>query len=315
MEFRTQIPIAKTSQPIDYNSQILSLGSCFAINIAEKLEYFKFANECNPFGILFHPAAILNILQRVVSDRRFTEADVFQHQELWHSFEIHSDLNQPNKQVLLQRLNQQLDFTKHQLSSATHLIITYGTAWVYREKTSNAIVANCHKVPQHQFEKELLSVDICRKSIAETIELVAQINPNCQLLFTVSPVRHIKDGFVENQRSKAHLIAALHEAMTLTRSAEYFPSYEILMDELRDYRFYAKDMLHPNATATEYIWQRFSETHIANAAAPTMQNVADIRRAMDHKPFHPESESHQQFLLKLKDKMEQLHEQFPHMQF
>lgn len=312
MQFSTKISIPKSHGPIDYDSDILSVGSCFAVNIAEKFDYFQFRNWCNPFGILFHPLAIRDMMQRAVEQHNFTSVDLFLHNGLWHGFELHSELSQPDAQSLVASANHQLERLREQLTKATHVIITYGTAWVYREKASQRIVANCHKVPQANFTKELLSVETIAAAITETKMLIRQENPAARIIFTVSPIRHLKDGFVENQRSKAHLIAAIHEQL---EDAEYFPSYEIMMDELRDYRFYAEDMLHPNATAIEYIWQRFSETHITSEAQPIMKSVDEIRKSLQHKPFHPDSESHQQFLSKVQGKARQLQLQFPHMQF
>ena len=181
---------------------------------------------------------------------------------------------------------------------------------------SNAIVANCHKVPQKQFGKEILSVETIENSIENTIALIEKVNPKAKIVFTVSPVRHLKDGFVENQVSKAHLITAIqstHNSQSTTH--DYFPSYEIMMDELRDYRFYAEDMIHPNQVAIDYIWQRFFETSIAEECQSIMKEVDTIQKGLAHRPFNPNSESHQQFLSKLQDKMVKIQKQFPHIQF
>ncbi|MBP6182092.1 GSCFA domain-containing protein [Flavobacterium sp.] len=318
MQFRTKIPIPKSNHALDYNSKIVSLGSCFAVNMAEKLDYFKFQNSCNPFGILFHPLAIEKIIDFSVSRRQFKENDIFFHNELWHCFDVHSDLSNSNKEDLLEPLNAIIKATKQQLQEASHIIITYGTAWIYRNIESDTIVANCHKVPQKQFNKELLSVDEIQESIVRTIKFIHSLNPNCNIIFTISPVRHIKDGFVENQWSKANLISAVHtvlNAENYKRDTEYFPSYEIMMDELRDYRFYAEDMLHPNQVAIDYIWKRFKETTISEIAFSTMDEVESIQKSLSHKPFNPDSKSHQQFLLKLQNKIETLQKQFYQIQF
>ena len=316
MQFQTPIPIPKSHFPIDYDSKVLSLGSCFAVNIAEKLNYFKFQNTVNPFGILFHPMAIEKFLGFVANQKQFEENDVFFHNERWFSFDAHSEMNQMDKNQLLQNLNQKVSETKEQLSKASHLIITLGTAWVYQHVASQKIVANCHKIPQKQFKKELLSVDKIQKSLQNTIELVSKINPSIHIIFTISPVRHIKDGFVENQWSKSNLISALYEI--LNRNSEisnYFPSYEIIMDELRDYRFYAEDMIHPNQTAIDYIWKRFSETWISESVFPVMEQVSGIQKSLFHQPFNPNSESHQVFVSKLNQQIQQLQKQFPQFDF
>jgi hypothetical protein len=202
-----------------------------------------------------------------------------------------------------------------QIFKSTHFQITYGTSWVYRNKSSNSIVANCHKVPQSQFEKEILSVATIEKSIQNTIDLIQKVNPNCYFIFTVSPVRHIKDGFVENQRSKAHLITAIHSSISHLPSSNYFPSYEIMMDELRDYRFYAEDMLHPSQTAIDYIWKRFSENYISEENFATMEEVCSIQKGLAHRPFNADSDSHQKFLTSLNEKISKLKEKFPGMKF
>ncbi|OAB27907.1 GSCFA family protein [Flavobacterium fryxellicola] len=316
MHFRTQIPILKSISPVDYNSKIVSLGSCFAVNMAEKLDYFKFRNSCNPFGILFHPLAIEKLLDFAVSGKQFTANNVFFHNERWHCFDVHSDLSNPNKEELVAALNSIIINTRKDLEQASHLIITYGTSWVYRDIETNQIVANCHKIPQKQFEKELLSIETIQKSIENTIDLIEKVNPKCSIIFTVSPVRHIKDGFVENQWSKANLISALHQTFDLRLSTiSYFPSYEIMMDELRDYRFYAEDMLHPNQVAIDYIWKRFQETTISETAMTTMEEVGNIQKSLSHKPFNPKSESHLKFETKLREKITILENQYSFMKF
>ena len=318
MQFRTQIPIPKSDYPIDYSSKIMSLGSCFAVNMAEKLDYFKFQNSCNPFGILFHPLAIEKLINFVVSQKQFTEKDIFFHNERWHCFDLHSDLSNSCKEELLESLNTIITSTNQQINESTHIIITYGTSWVYRNLESDSIVANCHKVPQKQFGKELLSVEEIKKSITNTIKLIHSVNPDCNIIFTVSPVRHIKDGFVENQHSKSNVISAIHSVLNTEHcklNTEYFPSYEIMMDELRDYRFYAEDMLHPSQVAIDYIWKRFKETTISETALVIMDKVGNIRKSLHHKPFNPNSESHLKFESKVREKITKLENQYSFMKF
>ena len=315
MNFTTKIPISKSNSPIDYSSQIVALGSCFAENMGEKFDFYKFQNTTNPFGIIFNPVSIEKILERAIHLNYFTESDLFFHNELWHFYEVHSDLSQPNKETMLSNLNRLLTEMNSKLAAATHLFITYGTSWVYQLKASNAVVANCHKVAQDQFEKVIISGTEIENAIQNSIDLIQKLNPNCQVVFTVSPVRHIKDGFVENQRSKANLISAMHTSISQNPTSSYFPSYEIVMDELRDYRFYAQDLLHPNAVAIDYIWERFCESNITDAAQQVMQEVESIQKGMAHRPFHPDSISHSKFLQKLKEKSAQLEAQFPFMKF
>ena len=311
MKFQTQIPIPKSDFPMDYQSKIMLLGSCFAENMAEKFEYFKFQNSVNPFGIIFNPVSLEKLVFRCIHKKYFTEKDIFFHNEAWHCYEVHSELSNPDKTEFLETLNQLIDSTNLELQNSTHIIITLGTSWVYRHIESHEIVANCHKVPQKQFVKELLSIAQIEDSLQIIIAEIHAVNPNCKFVFTVSPVRHIKDGFVENNVSKAHLIAAIFNL----ENANYFPSYEIMMDELRDYRFYGEDMLHPNQTAIDYIWIKFFENYVDEKEFATMQQVCDIQKALHHRPFNPNSESHLKFLGNLNQKINTLVKQQPHIQF
>lgn len=294
----------------------MALGSCFAENMSEKFEYFKFQNSVNPFGIIFNPISIEKLVNRFVNKIEFTEKDIFFHNDLWHCYEVHSELSNPNKEIFLKELNQIIEKSNNQIIDSTHLIITYGTSWVYRNIESNEIVANCHKVPQKQFTKEILSIETIEESIENTITLIQKVNPNCNFIFTVSPVRHIKDGFVENQRSKAHLISAIQGIINSQFTIHnYFSSYEIMMDELRDYRFYAEDMLHPNQTAIDYIWERFSENYISDESQQVMVEVDSIQKSLLHRSFNPNSERHQKFLENLRQKINTLALKLPHTTF
>ena len=316
MQFRTKIPIPQSDFKINYNSKIVLLGSCFAENMADKLDFFKFENSCNPFGILFHPLAIEKLIDFAISEKHFNEEDVFFHNERWHCFDAHSDLSNSSQFAVIANLNSIVKSLKLELQEASHIIITYGTSWVYRNIATNKIVANCHKVPQGAFRKEILSIGNIEKSIQNTINLIQKINPNCNFIFTVSPVRHLKDGFIENQQSKAHLFSAIHQTINnKPQTINYFPSYEIMMDELRDYRFYAEDMIHPNQVAVDYIWQQFAETSISQDGLTIMKEVEIIQKGLAHRPFNPNSESHQQFLSKLQGKRTKLVSKYPFIKF
>lgn len=315
MNFTTKVPVAIYEHPIGYQSKLLSLGSCFAENMGEKFEYFKFLITINPFGIIFNPISIEKLVERVVNQRLFTEADIFFHNDLWHCYEVHSELSHSDKDAFLETLNLIIQQSNNLIIQTSHIIITYGTSWVYRHNSTNEIVANCHKVPQKEFTKEILSPEAIQQSIQNTITLIQKVNPDCKLIFTVSPVRHIKDGFTENQRSKAHLITAIHSSNIHHPSSNYFPSYEIMMDELRDYRFYAEDMLHPSQAAIDYIWIRFFEHYIDSKWFDTMQEVCNIQKGIAHRPFNSNTVSHQQFLKALNQKIIRLQEQFPHFHF
>ena len=316
MLLQTQIPIQRQKQNlIDYNSKILLLGSCFSENIGNKLSYYKFQTSQNPYGILFHPKAIEKLVDNVIQQKEYTEDDIFFHNERWHCFDTHSNLSATTKQELIDNLNQNTASTFEVLQKASHVIITLGTAWIYKHINSGNTVANCHKISQKEFSKEILSIDEIQNSLQNICSLISSLNPNATLIFTVSPVRHIKDGFIENQRSKAHLVSAIHQLKEKNNSVRYFPSYEIMMDELRDYRFYKEDMIHPNQTAIHYIWEKFTNTWFSKHTIDTMQKVEEIQKGLAHKPFNPNSEAHQKFLKKLAQKKETLIKVFPHMSF
>jgi hypothetical protein len=316
MKLQTKIPLKRETQNlIDYQSNILLLGSCFSENIGDKLSYFKFQSTQNPFGILFHPTAIENLITRAINNKRYTEKEVTFNNERWHCLDAHSSLSSPNKQELLGDLNLGLGATKEQLAAATHIIVTLGTSWVYKHIETGITVANCHKIPQKKFSKELLSVTEVSESLARSIALIRSVNKNATVTLTVSPVRHLKDGFIENTRSKAHLIAGIHTVINSENNTYYFPSYEIVMDELREYRFYNEDMLHPNTTAINYIWKKFVSTWFSRESQETMQEVETIQKGISHRPFNEKSEQHQQFLKKLNLKKGNLLLRFPFLKF
>jgi len=311
MQLITPVSIAKSPNPISYASEILSLGSCFAENISEKLEYFKFRNVVNPFGILFSPDAIEKFIAYAVSGKVFSEADVFFHNERWHCFDAHSDLSDPDRQRLIADLNHRISSAREKMATATHFIITPGTAWVYRKIDTDALVANCHKVPQREFSKEWLSPDAVCASVRSIIDRILELNPTARIIFTISPVRHLKDGIIQNQMSKSNLISGLHQALQGMPNCHYFPSFEIVMDELRDYRFYASDMMHPNQLAIDYIWEKFVAAWISASEYETMQEVDGIRKALAHRPFNPDSEQHRKFLESLEKRIGQIREKLP----
>ncbi|MFN0728845.1 GSCFA domain-containing protein [Polaribacter gochangensis] len=316
MILQTQIPIAKERyNPITYDSKILLLGSCFSENIGNKLAYYKFQSNQNPFGILFHSKAIENLISNAINEKEYTENDVFYLNERWHSFDAHSSLSSPDKNELLSHLNRQITATNQQLKNASHIIITLGTSWIYRFIETDTVVANCHKIPQKKFLKELLSVDEITESLEAIIALLKSVNQKVNVLFTVSPVRHLKDGFTQNQQSKSHVISAIHQVVEPRNYTHYFPSYEIMMDELRDYRFYEEDMIHPNKTAINYIWEKFSDSWISEDSKETMKEVSTIQNGLNHRPFNSNSEKHQQFLKNLETKKHQLQQQFSWMTF
>ena len=309
MNFRTNIHLKKEENQIDYASKLLLIGSCFSENISKKLAYCKFDVASNPFGILFNPKAIETLILNSLNEKTYTEKDIFYLNERWHCFDAHSDLSSADKNELISNLNSAIKSTHKSIHDSTHIIITLGTSWIYRFIETNAIVGNCHKVPQKMFAKELLSVQEIVASLENICQSISKVNPTATVIFTVSPVRHIKDGFVENSLSKAHLITAIHETLKVV-SGKYFPSYEIMMDDLRDYRFYSTDMIHPNETAVDYIWEQFKLVWIQANTFSMMKEVDSIQKGLAHKPFNENSEQHQQFLKDLQQKITSLKNNF-----
>jgi GSCFA family len=320
MKLQTKIQLTPAHTQIDYTSKVLLLGSCFTENIGGKLDYFKFQNLQNPFGIIFHPVAIEKLMQRAVRQTKFTEADVFERDGQWFSFEAHSSVTSTTKEGLVVLLNERLEQFSAFLSEASHVILTLGTAWVYEYSTTHTIVANCHKLPQKNFEKRLLSVQEISASLDRIAGLISGINLSAAFITTVSPVRHLKDGFVENTLSKAHLIAGIHQfnnqqSISSNLPLNYFPSYELMMDELRDYRFYGEDMLHPNAIAIHYIWEKFKLVWIASETEPLQKEIDTIQSGLLHKPFNPEGNAHLKFQQNLEQKIEKVQKQLPFVDF
>ena len=316
MKLQTNIKLQK--QPhhqIDYTSKLMLLGSCFSENIGGKFAYHKFQSEVNPFGILFHPVAIKNLITRSINEDFYSEEELVHQNEIYSCFDAHSKLNALSKAQLLENLNAQLNETLHQVKSASHIIITLGTAWVYRHIATDKIVANCHKISQKQFLKELLSVEDVVASLESIIALVRSVNSKVNFIFTISPVRHLKDGFVENNRSKAHLLSAIHQVVEPRKQLFYFPSYEIMMDELRDYRFYNQDMIHPNDLAIDYIWETFKTVWLTEDAVETSKKIASIQTKKAHRPFNQNSEAHQKFLGNLQLEIAQIKKELPHIKF
>lgn len=322
MDFRTSIPIPQASPKITYDSRVFLVGSCFVENIGKKLDYYKFSQLQNPFGILFHPAAISKFFKNIAKNRVYTESDIFWSNEQWHCFDAHSSLSHSDKRKILDSLNTNLKEAGSFLQETTHLIITLGTAWSYIHVETGQRVANCHKIPQKSFKKELQSVEDIEVSLNNIVLFLKEINPEITVIFTVSPVRHIKDGFVENQRSKAHLITAIHKLLENEKSIPplginrfYFPAYELMIDELRDYRFYTRDMLHPSATAIDYIWSRFIETWFSQEAIQLLSKIESIQKGLAHRPFNPDSTAHLKFLKKLEQEISELQKQHPGIRF
>ena len=314
MKFRTEITSPKYPFQIDYQTKIFGLGSCFVDHMKNKFDYYQFQTQINPFGVIFNPVSIKNILQRIVNQQFFTPDDLFLHNNIWKSFDLHSIFNCDSAPKLLDDVNDKIIKAHQFLSQSNVLLITLGTAWVYRLKSTNEIVTNCHKVPQQEFTKELLSTTEIIDNLQDIISLAKTLSKDIKILFTVSPIRHLKDGFVENNVSKARLIDAIYQVVDQAKSF-YFPSYEMLMDDLRDYRFYKEDMIHPNQMAVDYIWQKLQASLMYENTMQICKQVDKIRKSLQHKAFDENSAQHQQFLEKIDKQIVTLQKKYEWMRF
>ncbi len=315
MEFRTKVPVEEGSPKINHSSGVFLIGSCFVENIGAKLDWFKFRNLQNPTGIIFHPSPIRKFFQRLSNNENFQKSDVFEFNEAWQTLEAHSDMRRQTEEECLEALNSSLEESREFIKNASHIIISLGTAWGYVYEGSQNIAANCHKIPQKKFSKELSSINEIVTDLEVISHSINEFNKEAKIIFTISPVRHLKDGVVENQRSKAHLISAVHQFLESEINATYFPSYEILMDELRDYRFYAEDMLHPNSTALNYIWELFSKTWMNSKSLEMNQQIDKIQKGLSHRSRAEKSPKHKKFLTELTRKIEEIQKKYPEITF
>jgi hypothetical protein len=271
----------------------------------------------NPFGILYNPGSIANSLKMILEKRVFTENDLFNDQGVWNSFYHHSRFSDPDREVALEKINSRISFSAEFLRKADFLVITFGTSWVYEWKKTGQVVSNCHKIPAAEFKRFRLGVQEITEVYRELLEEIWKLNPGLKVIFTVSPIRHWKDGAVENQVSKATLLLAIDRLITGfgNRVCGYFPSYELMMVELRDYRFYAEDMLHLSPVAIEYIFERFSQVMITKESLVIAKNVMKIRKALQHRAVNPASDEYGKFLRSTLEEISQLTLRFSSLNF
>lgn len=316
MNFQTSVELPAGLPAIRHADHILLMGSCFAENIGALLSDAKFRLELNPFGILYNPLSISSALREIATKKEYTEKDLFAYRGLWHSPMHHGSFSASTPEETLQHINVRFQQARKAMQQLDWLMLTFGTAYVYEQKETGKVVANCHKLPESNFNRRLLLVDEIVDEYTSLITSLAARNPNLKILFTVSPIRHIRDGMHANQLSKSTLLLAIDRLQQLfPQHVFYFPSYEIVLDELRDYRFYADDMLHPSPLAVRYLWERFSETFFSADTKQIMAEVEDIRRDLAHKPFHPASEAYQRFLGQIVLKIERLIGKYPYLDF
>lgn len=301
MKFKLTLDAKPSKYPIEYGDKLMLIGSCFTENIGAKFKTHLFELSENPYGILFNPVSVIHALTEIMELSTYKADDLFHHNELWHSWNHHSRFSAIEKDAALEGINHTIVEAHHFLKSANRLVITLGSAWLYH-LTNEAplgkgqVVANNHKGPIHWFYKSLMQPNVLQEKLQNLVERLHAFNPNLHIVFTISPVRHLREGLIENNRSKAVLIHAVHELISQSNQVDYFPAYEYVMDDLRDYRFYAEDLVHPNFAASGYVWDKLVETYMEPKTQAIMKQVAELQLAMNHKPFFIGSVEHQKFL-------------------
>ncbi len=310
MKLTTEVSIPQSDVYIKHQNPILLIGSCFTESIGEKLNDYKFDVHVNPNGIIFNPISVVNSLKRIISNKTFTEQEIKEHNEKWFSFDHHSSFSSFNKDECLDQINGSLTKANEHIKKTKTIFITFGSAWVY-EYENNGIIANCHKIPNKEFSKRLLSV----KEILSAFESVQEDLKEYNIVFTVSPVRHSKDGLHENNLSKSTLLLAINNLVEQNKNYSYFPAYELVIDELRDYRFFKDDLIHPTDLAVSFVWEKFSDCYLKESTVELINEIQKIKTAVRHKPFHYESKEHQEFIKKQMNLTDQLTKQYPFLDF
>jgi hypothetical protein len=325
-KFKLTLDAKPSNNSIAYPHSLMLIGSCFTENIGAKLKHHLFEVKENPHGILFNPVSVQNAIMDYIQLKQYKADDIFLLNEVWNSWHHHSRFSGITLQEALDHINTSIQDAHLFLKSANHLVITLGSAWLYTlnehaPSGKGVVVANNHKAPSNWFTKRLLQPAELINQLKELIATLKAFNPSLHIVFTISPVRHLREGLVENNRSKAVLIHAVHEVVNLHPNITYFPAYEYVMDDLRDYRFYSEDLVHPNYAATNYVWDKLVETYIDADTQKIMKEVAELQLAIQHKPFFAGSSAHQKFLHACVDKTNHLIAQCPflplqkHLQF
>ena len=301
MKFKLTLDAKPSKYPIEYGDKLLLIGSCFTENIGAKFKTHLFELSENPYGILFNPVSVINALTEIMENRKYQSDDLFLHNDLWHSWNHHSRFSAIEKDTALEGINHTIVEAHDFLKSANRLVITLGSAWLYHLTNeaplgNGQVVANNHKGPINWFYKSLMQPNDLLEKLDDLVKRLQTFNPKLHIIFTISPVRHLREGLIENNRSKAVLIHAVHELVSQSNRVDYFPAYEYVMDDLRDYRFYAEDLVHPNFAASGYVWDKLVETYMEPKTQTIMKQIAELQLAMNHKPFFNGSAEHQKFL-------------------
>lgn len=311
MQFHINYNHPVQSDLIDHSHQLFLIGSCFADNIGTKLKQFKLKTTLNPNGILFNPISIATAIESYIQNSKITEEDIVFNNGLFHSINHHGCFSNPNVNELINTINESVECAHNDLKQCDYLFITFGSSNVYVSNHTNSVVANCHKLPQSNFTKEQLQPGEIINHFHQLIDQLKSFNPKLKIIFTVSPVKYLRDGLVENNLSKAVLIFSIHEIIKQHTNCHYFPAYELVTDDLRDYRFYKEDLAHPNELAIEYVWDKFVASHFTENAKSVMQKLNDINKAVSHRPIHGNTEAHILFKKNYLEKCAVLEKEIP----
>ncbi len=321
MKFHLAFDIKQMHQLIHHRHKIMLIGSCFTENIGEKLKKHKFQVLENPNGILFNPVSVAKTIATIIQNKKYTADDLFCLNETWHSWQHHSRFSGITITEALTKINTSTESAYSFLQTANYLLVTLGSAWVYTltEHAANAnkgiVVANNHKAPANWFEKQLMSAEQVKQGLKQVVDDLLKFNPSIEIIFTISPVRHLREGVINNNRSKAILIQAVHNLIDEYKQLYYFPAYELVIDDLRDYRFYSEDLVHPNYAATEYVWEKFVEACMTEDTKVLMKQIAEINVAFQHKAFNVATKQHQKFLQSYFQKTTSLQANYPYLNF
>lgn len=319
MKFHYEFDIKSPVKQIQHQHSMMLIGSCFTENMGEKLQKHKFEVTENPHGILFNPVSVAEAMIQYIEQPVYTEADLFCLNECWHSWKHHSRFSGITPDDALQKINASIQLAHVALRKTDHVMITLGSAWVYmltnkaQHYKYGSVAANNHKAPADWFSKKLLTTEEVLSVLDHMIHRLFHFNPRLQIIFTISPVRHLREGVIENNKSKAVLIQAVHHLVEKFERLYYFPAYELVIDDLRDYRFYAEDLVHPNFHATQYVWEKFVNACMPEETKALLKEIAAVNLAVQHKPFNPSTAQHQQFLKTYQEKTKLLQKQHPYI--
>ncbi len=310
MDFTLPFPIKQTEKQISIKQTLLFMGSCFAEEVGNKMIERKFNTLVNPHGILYNPNILCDAISDYIDRKIYVKEDLFQHNELWQSFNHHGRFSDRNENICLTSINKEIKQAQNQLKKANWLIVTFGSAFAYINKKTNSIVANCHKLPSSEFEKILLHKNQIISLWSKQLATLQKFNSNLNILFTVSPVRYTRDGLIENNRSKGILLDVVHTLVEENSSCFYFPAYEIVIDELRDYRFFKEDLVHPNELAINYVWEKFVNTICDDETKKFLSEYEPLLKSLNHRPFQEETAAYQKFKKQLEEKVKIVEKKF-----